>query len=155
MCPHCLSRPTGRALTSPLLKWQNNSFRSPTKLVPGRLATVSRSAQEATTPGGRIPSRSYHSSEPLTFNEPATTLSSPAAEGVTATKPRARAKKASVVPAGVPLKGLSYLKNGSDPIAGADSEYPSWLWTCLDEQSKGKGKDGNDADEAAGDLYCE
>jgi hypothetical protein len=39
---------------------------------------------------------------------------------------------ASSVPAGTPLRGLNYLKNHSEPLALEDSEYPAWLWKCLD-----------------------
>ena len=28
--------------------------------------------------------------------------------------------------------GLNYFKTGEDPPIRADSEYPAWLWTCLD-----------------------
>ncbi|KAL1924006.1 mitochondrial 54S ribosomal protein mL54 [Calcarisporiella thermophila] len=37
-------------------------------------------------------------------------------------------------PQGTVLKGLNYHKEGSDPIAKADEEYPSWLWELLDEE---------------------
>ncbi|KAG7192047.1 Mitochondrial ribosomal protein L54 [Scheffersomyces spartinae] len=29
---------------------------------------------------------------------------------------------------------LKIKKNGQEPVALADSEYPSWLWDCLDAQ---------------------
>jgi large subunit ribosomal protein L54 len=38
----------------------------------------------------------------------------------------------STIPAGTPIKGLAYIKGDSDPIAKADEEYPSWLWTLLE-----------------------
>ncbi|OAV93424.1 hypothetical protein PTTG_27343 [Puccinia triticina 1-1 BBBD Race 1] len=38
----------------------------------------------------------------------------------------------STIPAGSPIKGLAYIKGESDPIAKADEEYPSWLWTLLE-----------------------
>jgi hypothetical protein len=53
----------------------------------------------------------------------------------------------SSIPAGQPLKGLNFLKNGGDPVALADDEYPAWLWTLLVRQEK-KG------DVGAGDLFC-
>lgn len=153
ICPQCLSQATGRVLvTGSLLKWRTNSFQSSTKFLRGGLSA---------TADGRIPSRSYHRSASLAANQPlqpstptahpssTPTATSSVAEGVIATKTRPRGRKASCVPAGMPLKGISYLKNGSDPIAEADSEYPSWLWACLDEQGK-----GNETDERVGDLYC-
>ncbi|KAI9139135.1 mitochondrial ribosomal protein L37-domain-containing protein, partial [Paraphysoderma sedebokerense] len=38
----------------------------------------------------------------------------------------------SSVPAGTVLTGLNFLKDGKDPVALPDSEYPSWLWSLLD-----------------------
>lgn len=158
ICPHCLTRGTGRLLNAG--PWLHTNSLPSTRLASGRLSVASRSARRAATADGRIPSRSYHSSEPLASSEPAPTpnsaaTTSSATEGLTATKSRARMKQPSSVPAGTPLKGLSYTKNGSDPIAEADSEYPSWLWTCLDEQGKGKSKDAIQEEEMAGDMYCE
>jgi large subunit ribosomal protein L54 len=53
----------------------------------------------------------------------------------------------SSIPAGQPLKGLNFLKDRQDPVALADDEYPSWLWTILDRQEK-------KAEAGAGDLFC-
>ncbi|EFP92880.1 uncharacterized protein PGTG_18798 [Puccinia graminis f. sp. tritici CRL 75-36-700-3] len=50
-------------------------------------------------------------------------------------KKTSQAKKTvpvSTIPAGSPIKGLAYIKGESDPIAKADDEYPSWLWTLLE-----------------------
>lgn len=56
----------------------------------------------------------------------------------------------SSVPAGTVLKGLNFIKGKQDPVALADSEYPSWLWGVL---SEGEAKDAaGGADE--GDLFC-
>jgi large subunit ribosomal protein L54 len=38
----------------------------------------------------------------------------------------------SSVPAGTPLKGINYLSNKEDPVALAESEYPSWLFCAKD-----------------------
>lgn len=62
-----------------------------------------------------------------------------AATATTATRPK-RAIRSSA-PAGQPLRGLNYLKNQNDPVALPDSEYPAWLWTCL-EPKQGKKDDG-------------
>jgi hypothetical protein len=42
---------------------------------------------------------------------------------------------------------LNFLKDRQDPVALADDEYPSWLWTILDRQEK-------KAEAGAGDLFC-
>ncbi|KAJ2900877.1 hypothetical protein IWW38_000252 [Coemansia aciculifera] len=34
---------------------------------------------------------------------------------------------------GTQLKGLNIYKEGKDPVALKDEEYPEWLWTLLDE----------------------
>ena len=33
------------------------------------------------------------------------------------------------------MKGINYMKNGKDPIALEDHEYPDWLWTLLDKNN--------------------
>ncbi|GMM52251.1 mitochondrial 54S ribosomal protein YmL37 [Starmerella bacillaris] len=38
----------------------------------------------------------------------------------------------SFVKAGTKLKGCNVRKNGNDPIALEDHEYPAWLWELLD-----------------------
>lgn len=40
----------------------------------------------------------------------------------------------SSVPAGTVLKGCNVRKNGEDPVALADEEYPAWLWDVLDPE---------------------
>ncbi|CAB5176285.1 hypothetical protein RhiirA5_273420 [Rhizophagus irregularis] len=40
----------------------------------------------------------------------------------------------SSVPAGTILKGLNFYKDGADPIALPDDEYPNWLWEILDKE---------------------
>lgn len=48
------------------------------------------------------------------------------------------------------MTGLNYLKNGQDPVAMKDEEYPEWLWSCLDVVKSNK----DDADADAGDEFC-
>ncbi|OSS49857.1 hypothetical protein B5807_05858 [Epicoccum nigrum] len=84
------------------------------------------------------------------FSAPLTPAPSPALEKSAA---KVAEKKAaplvkSSVPAGTPLKGLNFEKNKQDPVAKADDEYPSWLWTILQRQED-KGDVG-----AVGDLFC-
>ena len=54
----------------------------------------------------------------------------------------------SSVPAGTPLKGLSYVKGQEAPLAKEDGEYPDWLWGLV-----GKGKEGNEGEETMGDAF--
>jgi large subunit ribosomal protein L54 len=42
----------------------------------------------------------------------------------------------SSVPQGTVLKGINVLKDGKDPVALADSEYPPWLWELLEPKKK-------------------
>ncbi|EIE90839.1 hypothetical protein G6F46_012139 [Rhizopus delemar] len=44
------------------------------------------------------------------------------------------ARIASSAPKGTTLKGIQFLKDGKDPVALDDSEYPDWLWDLLDEK---------------------
>ncbi|KAI9205097.1 mitochondrial ribosomal protein L37-domain-containing protein [Polychytrium aggregatum] len=36
---------------------------------------------------------------------------------------------------GTVMKGLNILKDGKDPVAKDDSEYPEWLWRLLDPKT--------------------
>ncbi|KAJ2785928.1 hypothetical protein GGI15_001768 [Coemansia interrupta] len=49
-----------------------------------------------------------------------------------ATEQAKRAVVSSAAPGSV-LKGLNIYKDGKDPVALKDEEYPEWLWTLLDE----------------------
>ncbi|KAJ1836662.1 hypothetical protein LPJ63_000154 [Coemansia sp. RSA 2711] len=51
--------------------------------------------------------------------------------GVTQKPPTAR--PVSSVAHGTVLKGLNIYKEGKDPVALKDEEYPDWLWTMLDK----------------------
>ncbi|KAI8370524.1 mitochondrial ribosomal protein L37-domain-containing protein [Radiomyces spectabilis] len=46
------------------------------------------------------------------------------------------ARKESSVPKGTVLKGINFLKDGKDPVALDDSEYPDWLWDLLDAKKQ-------------------
>ena len=52
----------------------------------------------------------------------------------TTTKQPSPKRKESSVPAGTIIKGVNFYKNGSDPVAKLDEEYPDWLWELLDEE---------------------
>lgn len=47
------------------------------------------------------------------------------------------------------MKGLNYIKGKDDPIALEESEYPAWLWRCLDVKVKEE-KEGA----GGGDEFC-
>ncbi|ORX52419.1 hypothetical protein DM01DRAFT_1288827 [Hesseltinella vesiculosa] len=51
----------------------------------------------------------------------------------TSTQP---SRKASSTPAGTVLKGINFLKDGKDPVALEDDQYPMWLWDLLDEKKQ-------------------
>jgi large subunit ribosomal protein L54 len=57
----------------------------------------------------------------------------------------------SICKPGTTLSGLNYIKGKSDPVAKEDSEYPEWLWSCLDVQKKAS----DAAEDEAGDEFCE
>ena len=42
----------------------------------------------------------------------------------------------SSVAKGTVLKGIHILKQGSDPVAKGDEEYPDWLWKLLSQKKK-------------------
>lgn len=42
----------------------------------------------------------------------------------------------SSVPEGTVLKGCNVRKNGEDPVALADDQYPDWLWEVLDPEAQ-------------------
>jgi large subunit ribosomal protein L54 len=41
-----------------------------------------------------------------------------------------------MLPAGTTLKGLNILKEGKDPVAMPDDQYPPWLWKMLENDGK-------------------
>ncbi|KAJ1773161.1 hypothetical protein LPJ74_000900 [Coemansia sp. RSA 1843] len=43
-----------------------------------------------------------------------------------------KTRPVSSVPHGTVLKGLNIYKEGKDPIALKDEEYPEWLWKIMD-----------------------
>ncbi|KAJ2807734.1 hypothetical protein H4R20_001167 [Coemansia guatemalensis] len=45
---------------------------------------------------------------------------------------------ASSVVQGTILKGLNIYRDGSDPVAQRDEDYPDWLWKLLDKVPKEK-----------------
>lgn len=93
----------------------------------------------STKPQFRTLTTSPASSEPI-FTKPVLSSATPAP-----------AANLSVAPAGTVLKGLNYLKGREEPLALEDSEYPEWLWTCLESK---KGSEDVDAAGGVGDEFC-
>ncbi|KAK3675627.1 hypothetical protein LTR78_004711 [Recurvomyces mirabilis] len=71
----------------------------------------------------------------------------------TATPTAAKQTPRSSVLAGTVLKGLNFMKNKPDPVAGEDGEYPGWLWGILEGAGKKEGE-GSSAGDVDGDLFA-
>jgi hypothetical protein len=148
ICHQCMLR-----LTRPSLKSAsrarglvNSARRTQKTITSDKVTSVPRKG----TPESHQPSAATSTSAAQPFSTPLTP--SPANAGVKAGK-KATAPSPLVlssVPAGTPLKGLNFLKNGSDPVALPDEEYPSWLWTLLTPKKK-KGAMSSDLEEG---IYC-
>ncbi|WWD21529.1 hypothetical protein CI109_106015 [Kwoniella shandongensis] len=94
------------------------------------LATiVSRSASRRLTQTARIGVASFSSSS-------SSSSSSPASSSTPKPKKVKTAKALSSCLPGTTLTGLSILKDKPDPVALPDDQYPTWLWTLLDDTSK-------------------
>lgn len=99
---------------------------------------------------------------PPPFSTPFTPTSAPSPDSVAAAADTPQKPPRSKTPAGIPLKGLGYLKNHDAPRAWADDQYPPWLWGLLDADGKGDGGkkeaggggSGGEG-EGGGDMFCE
>ncbi|KAH6898721.1 mitochondrial ribosomal protein L37-domain-containing protein [Thelonectria olida] len=89
--------------------------------------------------------RQFSTTTPFRSAEPQ--LSTPVSEVGDA--PKEGSIQRSICPAGTPLAGLNYFKNGQDPVALKDEEYPEWLWSCLDVIKSNK----DSTDDGAGDEF--
>ncbi|GAA5972006.1 hypothetical protein JCM21900_001994 [Sporobolomyces salmonicolor] len=96
--------------------------RSVPSLVRPTLARVAR-------PSSTFSFRSFASS-------PSTSASGPTDNADLASPSSAPAPPNSACPAGTVLKGLNYVKDGTDPVAKEESEYPPWVWTLLNPGAK-------------------
>ncbi len=106
-------------------------------------------ARQGDSSSSHTPPTATSTSAAQPFSEPLTPAASPdlKATAAEAAKKKIAPLVKSSIPAGQPLKGLNFLKDKQDPVALADDEYPSWLWTILDRQEK-------KAEAGAGDLFC-
>ncbi|KAI1622823.1 mitochondrial ribosomal protein L37-domain-containing protein [Exophiala viscosa] len=86
-----------------------------------------------TTTSSKTPGKSQPLSEPHTPST-STATSIPHPSKKPASKPK------SSVPGGVELKGLAYTKALPRITAMEDDEYPSWLWTLLDDKNAATGE---------------
>ncbi|KAH7328652.1 mitochondrial ribosomal protein L37-domain-containing protein [Stachybotrys elegans] len=87
--------------------------------------------------------RSFSASARFLSAEPA--LSTPLTPAGERPQP---AVQRSICPEGTVFNGLNYHKNGKDPVAMKDEDYPEWLWKCLEvTQKKSDGGDDDAADE--------
>ncbi|CAN6674862.1 large ribosomal subunit protein mL54 [Trichomonascus vanleenenianus] len=66
-----------------------------------------------------------------------------------AAAPKKKIKVASIAPAGTVLKGINVRKNGEDPVALPEDQYPDWLWEVLDENVKTQKLEANPEKKAA------
>ncbi|GAA5868402.1 hypothetical protein JCM8547_002181 [Rhodosporidiobolus lusitaniae] len=90
-------------------------------------------------PSAVAPSRRFISTSPSTF----------AAAPAAAPSKSEPAPPTSSCPAGTVIPGLNYLKDGADPVAKEDAEYPAWLWTlATDAAASGKKGKAAERDEA-------
>ncbi|GAA5908898.1 hypothetical protein JCM5296_002496 [Sporobolomyces johnsonii] len=100
--------------------------RSVPSLVRPTLARVAR-------PSSTFSFRSFSSS-------PSTPATAPTDNTKPASSSSAPVLPTSACPAGTVLKGLNYLKDGTDPVAKEESEYPPWVWTLLNPGAKQHGE---------------
>lgn len=126
-----------------------NCLRVASRAQPAISTTPAARTHRFLTTSSRLSNAAAPSTPPnaSSASSPAAAKSTPAGAEQQAAKKKATPLVKSSIPAGVPLKGLNFLKNAQDPVALPDDEYPEWLWTVLDRQEK--------KDEAGtGDLFC-
>jgi hypothetical protein len=117
---------------------------------PISATTATQSAgRQGDSSSSHTPPTATSTSAAQPFSEPLTPAASPAlkAQAAEAAKKKVTPLVKSSIAAGTPLKGLNFLKDRGDPVALADDEYPSWLWTILDRQEK-------KAEAGQGDIFC-
>lgn len=126
ICHRCLLRAARREVSQTGSRaFSQSRARRSTPISADKITSVPRQGSAE----GRNPPSVISTSAAQPFS--ANTTPSPASEGITGTPAKEPVPVASSVRAGTPLKGLNFLKNGQDPVALADEEYPPWLWTIL------------------------
>ncbi|KAF4123395.1 large subunit ribosomal protein L54 [Geosmithia morbida] len=103
----------------------------------------------AALPRAQVPLvRTLSTSMPLR-SVAASNLSTPVtAPGEAATTTATTTTPRSSCPEGTVITGLNYLKDGQDPVAMKDEDYPEWLWDCLSVMKR-----SDAADDEAGDEF--
>lgn len=155
ICQRCLHRASALAhLPKTSIPASTSQLRPLTNHPTSQRPPFSRTLTTTTpTPASSPPS----TSTAVEFASPLTPILPPSTRTATSKAPTT---PTSSVPAGNALRGLNYLKSGSEPVALEDDAYPAWLWRCLDDAGKkrgggdggdggGGGQDGLDAD-----LFC-
>ncbi|KAI9847358.1 MAG: hypothetical protein M1837_002546 [Sclerophora amabilis] len=127
-----LSTTVSRQSQQPSISPSTTSSAKPRQPSGAPSATSTAAAQPFSTPLSPSPENLGIEGTPVTTKEPDVPPTPPPPE--------------SSVPAGVPLRGLAYIKNRADPVALEDSEYPPWLWGCLSSSKAGRSAAGGDAD---------
>ena len=147
ICPRCLfraARREARAIGS----------RQYSRTLPRPSPTVTADKITAKPRQGNTDSHSPPSAASTSAAQPFSTPLHPSPENADVKHGRRKTPPSPIVlssvSAGTPLKGLNFLKSGSDPVALADEEYPPWLWTLLTPK---KQKEADSADLEEG-LYC-
>ncbi|KAI5475593.1 ribosomal protein L37, mitochondrial [Pseudohyphozyma bogoriensis] len=93
---------------------------------------LARSTLRSSSSSATLPRRAL-STSPRVFADASTSTAKPAFSP-------ASALPESSCPAGTVLKGLSYLKDASDPVALESTEYPDWIWNLTTQPKVVKGK---------------
>ncbi|KAF2238026.1 hypothetical protein EV356DRAFT_508619, partial [Viridothelium virens] len=146
---HATPNPPIRSRKVPRRNFISSSTYSSKSISPNAATTT---APRQGTPSSRTPPAATSTSAAQPFSTPLTP--SPEAAGIPTT-PSERPSRLiqSSVPAGTPLKGLSYIKGETDPLAKEDEEYPDWLWDIL-RDSSANGEGGDDGQGGAGDQFA-
>ncbi|GAA5832072.1 hypothetical protein JCM11251_002807 [Rhodosporidiobolus azoricus] len=95
------------------------------------LSALRQTVRTSSRPTIALSSRPFTSSSTAWAAAPAASSSKPAAA-------KSAPPPTSSCPAGTVMKGLNYIKDGQDPVALEDSEYPAWLWTLANEAAPTK-----------------
>lgn len=141
-CLHIASRGTSLNTSSSLNTIGRRQFStSPSSFLSN---TASSYGRAAVTPKQRVPKTAATSTE-TADSDPAATISEVSKKKAGRGTPANAPISISSVPAGTPLKGLNFMKSGSDPVALEDHEYPSWLWDILKKEEK-KADEGLEGD---------
>ncbi|GJN93063.1 hypothetical protein Rhopal_006108-T1 [Rhodotorula paludigena] len=98
----------------------------------------------ARQPSRRI-ARPVHALFARSFSSSVATQSAPTLNTKLKSGSTAPIPPTSSCPPGTVLKNLNYLKDGADPVALPEADYPPWLWTLLEPATKEHGQN----DEAA------